>query len=153
QSTLTISGSTFSGNSGDGIDSLSSGSTVTVIASTFSGNSGDGLYNYYGMVTVIANTFSGNSGAGIHTFAGTLHARNTIIAGNTGASDVDGNLGSQGHNLVGNAPRGSGFDPTDLLNVNPLLGPLQDNGGSTKTMALLPGSPALNAGDSSLLGV
>jgi hypothetical protein len=39
------------------------------------------------------------------------------------------------------------------LNVDPLLGPLQDNGGPTWTMALLPGSPALNAGDPAQAGV
>ena len=35
--------------------------------------------------------------------------------------------------------------------INPMLGPLQNNGGPTKTMALLPGSPAINAGDNSLI--
>src|SRR4029077_7446669 len=37
--------------------------------------------------------------------------------------------------------------------IDPLLGPLQDNGGPTKTHALLAGSPALNAGDPAQLGV
>jgi hypothetical protein len=36
---------------------------------------------------------------------------------------------------------------SDLLNINPKLGPLQDNGGPTQTIALLPGSPAIDAGD------
>src|SRR5262249_35970956 len=58
-----------------------------------------------------------------------------------------------GHNLIGNTQGGSGFDPTDLLNVDPLLGPLQVNGGQTQTQALLAGSPALNAGDPTQLGV
>jgi hypothetical protein len=52
-----------------------------------------------------------------------------------------------GHNLIGNAVGCSGFVSSDLLNVNPLLGPLQNNGGPTMTMALLPGSPAIAAGD------
>jgi hypothetical protein len=40
------------------------------------------------------------------------------------------------------------FSPLDnLMNTDPLLGPLQDNGGPTLTMALLPGSPAIDAGD------
>src|SRR5262249_52070792 len=79
----------------------------------------------------------------------TLTARNTIIAGNTAptAPDLSGSLGSQGHNLIGNTEGGSGFHETDLLNVNPLLGPLQDNGGPTLTHALLPGSPAIDGGD------
>ena len=37
----------------------------------------------------------------------------------------------------------------DLINTDPLLGLLQDNGGSTYSRALLPGSPAINAGGSS----
>src|SRR5205823_3549799 len=41
----------------------------------------------------------------------------------------------------------SGFDRTDVRNVGPLLDALKDNGGPTKTMALLPGSPAIDAGD------
>src|SRR6516165_1599440 len=84
-----------------------------------------------------------------------LLARNTILAGNMAstAPDLAGNLTSSGYNLIGNTDGGSGFDPTDLLNVDPQLGALQDNGGPTPTMALLSGSPALNAGDPSQLGV
>jgi hypothetical protein len=38
-------------------------------------------------------------------------------------------------------------DTGDLKNTNPLLGPLQYNGGPTQTMALLAGSPAIDAGN------
>jgi hypothetical protein len=81
--------------------------------------------------------------------------RNTILAGNTARmfSDLDGRLNSSGYNLVEAPVGGFGFDPTDLLGVDPLLSPLQDNGGPTQTMALLPGSPALNAGDPDQLGL
>jgi hypothetical protein len=85
---------------------------------------------------------------------GMLQTRDTILGGNTvtgpgtnSSPDLAGSLGSLGHNLLGNSQGGSGFDPSDLLNVNPLLGPLQNNGGPTQTMALLPGSPAIDAGD------
>jgi hypothetical protein len=79
-----------------------------------------------------------------------LNAANTVVADNTapGDPDLNGLLTSQGHNLIGNPAGGSGFVLSDLANVNPLLGPLQDNGGPTQTMALLPGSPALDAGNS-----
>jgi hypothetical protein len=58
---------------------------------------------------------------------------------------------SLGHNLIGNGSGGAGFSASDLVgtSLNPLdprLGPLQDNGGPTPTMALLPGSPAIDAG-------
>jgi hypothetical protein len=80
----------------------------------------------------------------------------TILADNGaagGPSDLIGGFTSLGHNLVGNTTGGSGFAASDLLNVNPQLGPLQNNGGPTQTMALLPGSPALNAGDPTQLGM
>jgi hypothetical protein len=90
------------------------------------------------------------TGGGLALTRGTLRARNTILAGNTAtttAPDVSGNLNSSGHNLIGNSTGGSGYDSTDLLDVDPLLGPLQNNGGPTFTHALLFGSPAIDAGD------
>ena len=64
---------------------------------------------------------------------------------------VLGLLVSRGHNLIGNTDGSSGWVGTDLLNVDPKLGPLQDNGGPTLTMALLPGSPAIDAGSNDLI--
>jgi hypothetical protein len=156
--TMTVSNSTIAYNrNGNGV--INNLGTMTVSNSTIAGNYfwfdlgpdyGGGIANH-GTLTLNNSTVSGNSaeiGGGIYN-SGTLHARNTIIAGNTAFAfpDLYGNLGSLGHNLIGNTQGGSGFDDTNLLNVNPLLGPLQDNGGPTKTMALLPGSPAIDAGD------
>jgi hypothetical protein len=166
--TLTVNNSTVSGNFADfycvggGINNQYG--QVTLNNSTVSGNGvfgfGGGIENR-GTLTLINATISSNSadcGGGIDNSTyggGTLHTRNTIIAGNLAstAPDLSGNLGSLGHNLIDNDSGGSGFDSTDLRNVNSLLSPLQDNGGPTRTMALLPGSPALNAGDPSQLGV
>ena len=84
---------------------------------------------------------------------------NTIIYGNTGTeveelSQCDSKLeASGGHNLEQQVPTAEEercFEgPTDLI-ADPLLGPLANNGGETDTMALLTGSPAINAGDSAL---
>jgi hypothetical protein len=150
---LTVNNSTISGNKGNfggGIDSLG---ITTVSNSTISGNgaySGGGISSTRGTLTVTNSTIAGNSalvsGGGIYLSTNNLmHARNTIIAGNTGPAgpDVYGNVGSQGHNLIGNPQDATGFVDTDILHVNPLLGPLRDNGGPTFTMALLPGSPAI----------
>jgi hypothetical protein len=85
---------------------------------------------------------------------------NTIIAGNTAANgtgdttgaptpgpNVDGAVTSNGHNLLGVATEATGFTGTDdQTGANPMLAALADNGGPTKTMALLPGSPAIDAG-------
>jgi hypothetical protein len=176
--TVTVSRSTLSGNSalynglgpsgfGGGIFNYAEGgfATVTVTNSTLSGNDAldsGGIANDDPncTVTVTNSTLSGNSATldsgGIGN-GGLVHSRNTIIAGNTAptGSDLIGNLASQGYNLIGG---GSGFSDTDLVGthddpIDPLLGPLQDNGGLTQTMALLPSSPALNVGDPGQLGV
>jgi hypothetical protein len=164
------------GGSGGGIDNK--GGTVTISNSTVAGNDagnrepgdGGGIYNDMGGTLTLNNaTVSANSdgdffgGGGIYNdMSATLHSRNGIIAGNTGhngrSDDLNGDLGSLGHNLIGDGTAGSGFDPTDLVGtfhspLDPMLGPLQDNGGPTPTMALLAGSPALNAGDPTQLGV
>ncbi len=162
-SSLSITDSTFSGNSaGFGGGGIFSTGTLTVTNSTFHGNfsgqfgSGGGIFNG-GTLTIANATFSGNAspvgGGGIaNSGAGSL--QDTIVAGNTAplGPDVSGSVHSQGHNLIGNGTDGSGFDPTDLVGtgdqpIDPLLGPLQDNGGPTPTMALLPDSPAIDAGD------
>ena len=54
---------------------------------------------------------------------------------------------SHGFNLSSDDAGGNLNGPGDQINTEPLLGPLQDNGGPTFTHALLPGSPAINAGD------
>jgi hypothetical protein len=61
--------------------------------------------------------------------------------------DVWGAFSSLGHNLIGNASGSTGFASSDLLNINPVLGSLADNGGPTLTQTPLPGSPAIDAGD------
>ena len=64
---------------------------------------------------------------------------------------------SSGYNLIGRADNLNGWQPSDLLGslahpLNPLLARLQDYGGPTPTMALLPGSPAIDTGNSSFAG-
>src|SRR5262249_12782535 len=58
-----------------------------------------------------------------------------------------GTVTSNGHNLLGNTTDATGFTGTgDLTGLNPMLAALADNGGPTRTMKLLPGSPAIDAG-------
>jgi hypothetical protein len=85
--------------------------------------------------------------------------RNTLIAGNSTASvgpDVFGYVDSLGYNLVGEVEDSRGWASTDSLGhtyapLDPMLGPLQDNGGPTPTHAVLAGSPAHNTGDYRLI--
>ena len=138
---------------------------LTVTDSTVSGNfagSGGGLGNFGSTVIFTNVTLSGNfatdDGGGIYA-SGATAVGNTIVAGNTApvATDMSGAMSSQGHNLIGDGTGGSGYSPTDLVGsmtdpIDPLLAPLQNNGGPTPTMALSPDSPALNAGDPAQLG-
>ncbi len=154
---MTITGSTISGNSGDYGGGIASGGTLTVTSSTIAGNSGflgGGIYFYTGTMYITSSTIAGNNvngqGGGIYQVGGgALTIGNTIVASNTapGFPDIFRAVASQGNNLIGNTSGSGGFLPSDLLNVNPLLGPLQDNGGPTLTRALLFGSPAIDAGN------
>ena len=159
--TLTLNGSTVSGNSAIGNLSYSPSrgggianyGTMTLINSTVSGNSasqgfGGGISNSLPTSTLMltnstvsANSSPGTASGGLDN-VGTLIAGNSIVAGNENG-DLSGDVASEGYNLFGTTD-GSGFDPTDLLGVDPLLGPLQDNGGATSTMSPLAGSPAID---------
>ncbi len=155
--TLAVTNSIVSGNSDGGISNggslfnvgfLKVEGNLTVTNSTFSGNSaatsGGGINNIEGSwVSVTNSTFSGNSatgnGGGINNdWFVPFPVRNTIVAGNsaTGSGpDTSGPLDTGGRNLIGG---------------NPLLGPLGSNSGPTQTFALLPGSPAIDAGDDTI---
>ncbi|NJN98417.1 MAG: CSLREA domain-containing protein, partial [Anaerolineales bacterium] len=144
-------------------------STLTLINSTISGNSaevyGGGLINSGEMrlynVTIANNTADSDGsgdgdGGGVYLNSGSLTAQNSIIADNIDNSgtgtlrpDCSGILTSAGYNLI-EITTGctiTGDTTGNRLNQLPFLGPLQNNGGSTQTHALLVGSPAVNAGN------
>jgi hypothetical protein len=105
--------------------------------------------------TVANNGGAGGNPGGVLRQAGTVNLKNTIIANNyldTGTQtsrDVTGFFASQGDNLIGNTANGMGFIISDVQNQDPQLGALADNGGTTKTHALLAASPAINEGGDS----
>jgi hypothetical protein len=157
--TLSIVNSTVSGNmAGSEGAGVYNASTLTITNTTFSSNAargeGGGCING-GMLLITNTTLSGNSatdvGGGVYNI-GTLHIANTVLKrGDSGANISNANGGtvmSLGYNV--SSDDGSGFltGPGDQINTDPLLGPLQNNGGRTFTHALLPGSPAVDAGDS-----
>ncbi|HEV8060141.1 MAG TPA: DUF4214 domain-containing protein, partial [Gemmataceae bacterium] len=81
-----------------------------------------------------------------------------IIAGNkaTTSPDVSGGVTSQGNNLIGATDGSSGWVSSDLTGtsaapLNALLAPLGNYGGLTLSMALLPGSQAIDAGNNALI--
>ena len=173
--TLTITNSTISGNGspgslpGGGVSNLADGgiATLTITNSTISGNSaGEGggasneAYNAsMATLTITNSTLSGNS-AGYHGggilndafnagFAG-VETGNTIFdAGSSGENIFNsaGTVTSLGYNVSSDDGGGYLTGLGDQINTDPMLGPLQGNGGPTFTHALLQGSPAIDAGD------
>ena len=94
-------------------------------------------------------------GGGVrHDSSNLARIRNSIIAGNQTLipteADASGTFNSEGTNLIGNTAGSSGWIAADLLDQNAMLAPLGNNGGNTFTHALLPGSPAINAGNDAL---
>jgi RTX calcium-binding nonapeptide repeat (4 copies)/Calx-beta domain/Abnormal spindle-like microcephaly-assoc'd, ASPM-SPD-2-Hydin/Protein of unknown function (DUF1573) len=160
--TVSVTNSTISvnpGSLGRGIHNVSTG-TVNITNSTiFGGNSieeGGAIFNRQtGTVNITNSTISGNRsdafGGGIANPQGIVNVKNSIIAGNTAPNSPDfgGTLTSEGYNLIGNTSGTTitGTTTGNILNVAANLGALQDNGGSTQTMALLANSPAINGGD------
>jgi hypothetical protein len=178
--TYRIINSTISGNNAlDCGGFVTESSTLTVVNSTFSGNrattgDGGGFCNNRSATTLrnvtITNNTSNLGGGGISTglsigLSSTLNFGNTIVAGNTATINSGpeirfngGFITSAGGNLVGDSPGDStntgpnaiAYQPTDIRDVNPLLGALQNNGGTTPTHRLLGGSPAIDKGSNSL---
>jgi CSLREA domain-containing protein len=152
-----ISGATFSGNSAgsEGGGVANAGGVVTMTNVTFSGNTagsaGGGIYNGFAgsQMTLLNATLAGDSAPAAqeisHDNTGPFHLKNTIIAGTTAGKNCAGTLSSDGHNLASDATCGLTHGG-DKKNMDPVLGPLADNGGPTQTRALLAGSPAIDVG-------
>jgi hypothetical protein len=141
--TMAIANSTVSGNT--------TSTTTDVIGGIggIGGILGGAILNLDGKLALDNVTLSGNSSPGIASFAsGHLNIKNSILdVGSQGTSIVsDLPFQSDGNNLSSDDGGGYLTGPNDQTNTDPLLGPLQDNGGPTLTQALLPGSPAIDAG-------
>ena len=158
--TATINSSTFNDNAANSGGGLQNSGTLNVTNSTVSGNhatngNGGGLYwvtpGSIGVLnTTIANNTATTQGGNIYA-GGSANAsimlKNTLVA--QGApTNCEASISSQGHNLE--SANSCGLNAAgDKISVNPQLGSLQNNGGTTWTHALLTGSPAIDAGTNS----
>ncbi len=172
-STITVTNSLFTGNlSGGGTvggGAMQLNGTARITNSTFSGNTsnttgGGGALNVNGSAITLTNvTISGNNapnnGGGIHRGSTNVnfYMRNSIVAGNNGTAaspdftnSAAGNS-SQGNNIIGVTGTSTGWVKSDLLDTNPMLGPLGDNGGPTLTFLPMAGSPAIDGGQNCVL--
>ncbi|MFN8564803.1 MAG: choice-of-anchor Q domain-containing protein [Anaerolineae bacterium] len=168
-SPLTVNSSTFTDNtasSGGGISNTNSG-TVIVVNSTFAANIasigvGGGIYNYNSPLTVTDSTFADNmaaAGSGGITHDGVsnpwlMTLNNTIAADNTGGdcAILGAAIIDMSHSLIKDGSCGAANGLNGNLSGDPQLAPagLANNGGATQTIALQPGSPAIDAGDNTL---
>ncbi|YCM45729.1 choice-of-anchor Q domain-containing protein [Verrucomicrobiaceae bacterium 227] len=166
----TLTGNFTTGDSGRGGAICSHSGAITIINSTLVGNSSSGdsggaIYARLGAVSITSSTITGNiarrggTGGGIFTENGPLVIANSIIAGNFDQDNAPDDIkppqnpGNQleiSHSLIGNST-GARLDEAkvnlnNLIDVDPILGSLADNGSDTLTMLPFPGSPVINAG-------
>ncbi len=169
--TLTVTNSTFYFNSAwvyvdisGGADggAISNAGTLTISNSTFSGNGASAYSNLgyevsasggaiasSGTLTVTNSTFSGNGAQNSGNIAGGGTLKGTILA-YSGGGNCSGGITDGGYNMADDTTcsfvTGSGsrvITPTSKINLDPLG--LRNNGGPTQTIALLSGSPAIDA--------
>lgn len=163
--------STENGDAGAGGFTDEAGSTVRIRNSTFSGNKtsstmheltgAGGIQSDSDGTFQLSNvTIAGNTGLGgglTNASSSTITIRNTLIAKNKNetlspqdcATLGTGTITSAGYNLIQKTTGCTitGTTTGNKTGVNPMIGPLQNNGGGTFTRALLPGSPAIDAGN------
>ena len=153
----TVSGNT-AGIDGAGIKADTANLTNSTVSGNAASRNGGGVLVTQGgdilNSTIVLNR-AGFFGGGVQVLDGTVRVKNTIIANNVANNlgrDVLGLFDSQGHNLIRDPNSGNAntdfTDPLnrDVLGVDPRLGALADNGGPTKTHALLAGSRAIDRG-------
>ena len=125
-------------------------SSITENDATGKSSGWGGGISSQGSVEIHNTTFSGNR-AGVHggtIYGGTFGIANSILNAGTPENIFGGsNVTSHGYNISSDNAGGFLSGPGDQINTDPLIGPLQDNGGPTFTHELLPGSPAVNTGD------
>jgi hypothetical protein len=172
----TVTASTVEGNSAGGqgggvyaqeLATAATAATLALTNSTLFGNAGsDGgglLNNTRGPagtvgVVLLSDTVAFNSasstGGGLEALGDRFTLRSTLVAANTAGSGPDalGNFTSGGHNLVGQADGSGGWVASDLTgtSASPLdarPGNFGNNGGPTRTLALMSDSPAIGKGD------
>ncbi len=136
------------------------GNNAASSSSASSNGQGGGIYNAM-QLTVRNSTIGFNradaalaEGGGIFVAGGTVTIGNTIVSnsstvnnGTTTIRDVSGVVSSEGNNLISNAMGSTGWAASDKLNQPSFITPLGNYGGPTQTFALLPNSPAIDAGN------
>jgi hypothetical protein len=153
-STLSDNDAFYGGHSIGGGGLENDNGTATVTDSTFSHNSADynaggggGIFNDDGTVTITASTLAQNiasdQGGGIVNDGGIINVAGSIVA-KSRSGDCVGTIGDAGYNLDDDGSCGFSAMNNSQTDVDPYLGPLQNNGGPTESQAPALDSPVLN---------
>ncbi len=156
---LTVSNSTFVENSagiGGGIHTRDTNASIS--NSTFYFNyaddggaifaDGDTVYH---QLQIVNSTFVrniANNGGAIYRSGGVTEIFNSIFTDSPGGANCWGVILDGGHNIDSGDSCSFEIANASMINTDPLLGPLQDNGGDTWTHAVLDGNPAIDAANS-----
>jgi len=142
------------GNGGSG-GAIANNNDATLINVTITDN-----YSGFGGLSGQPDGRSGRDGigGGIYNSHGTVTLANSLVADNDFGDvnpDVSGDFISSGHNLISITDGSSGWVASDIVGdsnapIDAKLDTIKDNGGPTPTVALLAGSPAMNAADKAL---
>jgi uncharacterized repeat protein (TIGR01451 family) len=163
----TISNNTGAG-SGGGVDTGEPGTgpgavpaaatfTNSTVSSNVSEGDGGGIFNRSPFTGLSDSTVAFNRGtnsgvagpgSGIYVGAGAVKLFSSLVAKQVNGANCFGVVADGGHNLADDATCLAG-----IVTATPLIGPLANNGGPTQTHALFAGSPAIDAGDTTISNV
>jgi hypothetical protein len=155
---------------------IATGGSLIITNSTISGNASKNIFEYGGGIyfnsqqpskvvncTITNNRAHVGNGGGVYVNDGPVTLRNTIIALNFGydgttpndiaSSEIGVDASNSHSNLIGTGGAGGltdGVNNNQVGVVDPLLAPLDNNGGPTLTHKLIANSPAINAGNNAL---
>lgn len=161
---LAVDRSTVSGNQADRGGAIYSASALAqVVSSTISGNSassyGGGVFGESLATFEVRHTTVSANTAGLAGGSFYLQSQSTLVLDHAVVANGTPQDLAQASSTISSvwslieAPEGAinGVSADNILGVDPGLAPLADNGGPTQTHALLPESPALDAGDPAAL--
>lgn len=152
--TTTVAMSTFVGNTGPGGGVVDNDTTIIISDSTFynntGGDHGGGVIINFGTVSLTTSTLSGNTspyGADLYNYGSSrITVSSSIIGDGVGGGNCGGSvIIDGGYNLDTGSTCGFSAAKGSKINTASQLQPLAGNGGPTQTMALSPGSPAVDA--------
>jgi hypothetical protein len=160
--TTTIISSAFTGNSAPSCGAIGQrpgNGTLTITDSTIANNTtsgnGGGIQIDSGTVNIFNSTIASNTaGAGGGIIGNVVLLSSTIVANNIDSGtgpDVSGAIATANQSLI-KSSIGAAITTNNgtLLNMDPMLSPLANNGGPTQTMAIADASPAKDVGNNTL---